>query len=142
MKRLLLFVVIAFLAGSPVRAASDAEVAARSAVLELAGAFSNDGYKLRDGHWSGVLKPREGRLIEVNLYAGNQYWFSLATAGPARKVAVRVYNENGERMQTDPYEAEGRAAAGFAPSVSGAYFVEIEETEGEPADFCFIYSYK
>ncbi len=31
-------------------AETDQEVAARETALELAGAFSNDGFKLRDGH--------------------------------------------------------------------------------------------
>ena len=32
---------------------TDSQVEARKVALDLAGAFSNDGFKLRDGHWSG-----------------------------------------------------------------------------------------
>ena len=64
-----------------VPAESDGQVAAREVALEMAGAFTNDGYKIRDGHWSGLLKPDAAQVIVVNLYAGNQYYFS-ASAGP------------------------------------------------------------
>ena len=50
-------------------AETDKEVEARKAALDLAGAFSNDGFKIRDGHWSGMIKPKEHTLIAVNLYS-------------------------------------------------------------------------
>ena len=34
-----------------VRAETDAEVQARKDALDVAGAFANDGFKIRDGHW-------------------------------------------------------------------------------------------
>ena len=72
---------------------TDREVEARKAALDLAGAFSNDGFKMRDGHWCGTVKPREHALIAVNLYAGNQYWFSAGATAPAKKLAVTVYED-------------------------------------------------
>src|SRR5882757_4165508 len=55
---------------------TDAETTARISALDVAGAFSNDGFKIRDGHWAGTLKPKEKAiLMTVNLYAGNQYFF-------------------------------------------------------------------
>ena len=55
------------------RAQTDSEVEARKTALDLAGAFTNDGFKIRDGHWCGTIKPHDHALIAVNLYAGNQY---------------------------------------------------------------------
>src|SRR6059058_5620070 len=69
---------------------SDSEVAARKAALDLAGAFSNEGFKMRDGHWSGTIKPKEHALIAVNLYAGNQYWFSVGATEPAKKISLNL----------------------------------------------------
>ena len=53
MKRWLpIFLSILVLAASvAVRAETDAEVRARKDALDVAGAFSNDGFKIRDGHW-------------------------------------------------------------------------------------------
>lgn len=137
------------LAGSPAQAAvtpeSEGEVAARETALEMAGAFSNDGYKIRDGHWAGKLQPRETKVVTVNLYAGNQYYFSLGAAGKARKVLVTVYDETGkavadETIFQDPDKV--RAAAGVSPIASGPYYVGVQIVDGAEADFCLLYSYK
>ena len=124
------------------RADSDAEVQARKDALDVAAAFSNDGFKIRDGHWCGVVKPHDHSLVAVNLYAGNQYWFSASATEPAKKIAVSVYDETGKQVTTDSYDNGERAAAGFAPTSSGQYFVSIDLLEGEQGTFCLVYSYK
>ncbi len=121
---------------------SDAEVAARASALEVAGAFSNDGFKIRDGHWTGAIKLKEPKVIQVNLYAGNQYWFIAAATEEAKSVQVAVYDETGKPVEWEPYYNERQSAAGFSPSASGPYYVSVEATEGDPATFCLIYSYK
>jgi len=143
MKRFIaiLFSVI-IVAGVPLRAETDEEVEAHKLVLDLTGAFTNDGFKLRDGHWTGMVKPRERALIAVNLYAGNQYWFSAAANSKAKKIAVELYDEAGRPLTTDSYNDGERASAGFSPSSSGQYFVSVGLLEGEPTTFCLVYSYK
>ena len=143
MKRFIaiLFSVIV-VAGVPLRAETDEEVEAHKLVLDLTGAFTNDGFKLRDGHWTGMVKPRERALIAVNLYAGNQYWFSAAANSKAKKIAVELYDEAGRPLTTDSYNDGERASAGFSPSSSGQYFVSVGLLEGEPTTFCLVYSYK
>jgi len=81
-------------------------------------------------------------LIAVNLYAGNQYWFAVGAADPAKKIAVNVYDETGRLLRTEHYEGGDRAAAGFSPSDSGQYFVSVDLVEGGSSSFCLIYSYK
>ena len=133
-----------FLLTTPVmvRADTDAEVTARKDALEIAGAFSNDGFKIRDGHSSGLLTPHDHALIAVNLYAGNQYWFSVGTVEPVKKVSVSVYDETGKQMTTENYSNGEKAAAGFAPENSGQYFVAVDLVEGQEGSFCLVYSYK
>ena len=38
-------------------------------------------------------------MVAVNLYAGNQYWFSVGANEAAKKFTVRVYDESGKPMQ-------------------------------------------
>ena len=121
---------------------SDSEVAARRAALDLAGAFSNEGFKMRDGHWTGTIKPKEPALIAVNLYAGNQYWFSVGATEPAKKIAVNVYDETGKLIQTENYSEGDKAAAGFSPTNSGQYYVLVDLVEGDASSVCLVYSYK
>jgi len=143
MKRVLCVVTLFVVASTPLCLAdTDAEVNARKNALDVAGAFTNDGFKLRDGHWCGTLKPQDHALIAVNLYAGNQYWFAVGTTDPARKIAVSVYDESGKLLTTDHYDGGDRAAAGFSPSDSGQYFVSVDLVEGGSSSFCLIYSYK
>ncbi len=121
---------------------SDTEVAARKAALDLAGAFSNEGFKMRDGHWSGTIKPKEHALIAVNLYAGNQYWFSVGATEPAKKISVNLYDETGKLVQTEAYNEGEKAAAGFSPTSSGQYYVMVDLVEGDAGSVCLVYSYK
>ena len=127
---------------SAARAQTDAEVQARKDALDVAAAFSNDGFKIRDGHWCAIVKPHDHSLVAVNLYAGNQYWFSAGATEPAKKIAVSVYDETGKQMSTESYDNGEKAAAGFAPSSSGQYFVSVDLLEGEQSSFCLVYSYK
>ncbi|HEY0368931.1 MAG TPA: hypothetical protein VGC85_04995 [Chthoniobacterales bacterium] len=141
--RRLVMILMACAAALPVRAAeTDNEVDARRVALELAGAFSNDGFKMRDGHWSGALKNGEQALVAVNLYAGNQYWFSVG-AETAKNVRLHLYDESGKPLATENYEDEAKAAAGFAPTISGQYFVAIGPVDQSDAGtFCLVYSYR
>ncbi len=143
-KRALILAGLAFFAVTAfVWAESDEEVEAHKQVLDLTGAFTNDGFKLRDGHWAGLIKPAERAVIAVNLYAGNQYWFSAAAANAkAKKISVAVYDEGGKPMATESYNEGERASAGFSPTVSGQYFVAVSLLEGEPSTVCLVYSYK
>src|SRR5437879_1465307 len=106
------------------------DVKALKIALEVAGAFTNDGFKMRDGHWCGRLKLHDLALVAVNLYAGNQYWFSIGALEPAKKVAVNVYDETGKQVVTESYSDGEKAAAGFSPSSSGQYFVSVDLLEG------------
>jgi hypothetical protein len=118
------------------------DVSARSKALELAGAFSNDGYKIRDGYWPGEIESNRPQFLEVNLFSGNEYWFSAAINPPGRKIAVAVFNEIGKPTDFQTYEDGQVAAAGFVPEVSGRYYVKLTLLEGEKAQFCLLYSYK
>jgi hypothetical protein len=136
------FFVLAVAIGGIARGDTDAEVQARKDALDVAAAFANDGFKIRDGHWCGTVKPHEHSLVAVNLYAGNQYWFSVGATDPAKKVAVSLYDETGKQVTADNYNNGEKAAAGFAPTTSGEYFVSVDLLEGDPSTFCLVYSYK
>lgn len=121
---------------------SDSEVNAHKAALDLAGAFSNEGFKIRDGHWAGTIKPHDHALIAVNLYAGNQYWFSVGATDTAKKLGISVYDETGKLVETESYNEGEKAAAGFSPTSSGQYYVMVDLVEGNESSVCLVYSYK
>lgn len=144
MKRFAVLLSVGVLAATMVlRAETDEEVEAHKQVLDLTGAFTNEGFKLRDGHWAGEIKPSERAVVAVNLYAGNQYWFSAAAANTkAKKISVDVYDEAGKPITTEVYNEAEKASAGFSPTNSGQYYVAVSLLEGEATTFCLVYSYK
>lgn len=143
MKRLLLTLVFAsFTAVSALHGATAGEVEARRTALDVAGAFTNDGFKLRDGYWAGQFAPGKPKILQVNLYAGNQYYFTVGSTAAAKKVLVTVYDETGKPIPAEPYQDTSVAAAGFSPDNSGIFFVKIEVVDGAAADYCLVYSYK
>jgi hypothetical protein len=121
---------------------SNAEVAARSRASDLAGAWANDGFKVRDAHVTGTFQTGQAKLVRVNLFAGNQYWFTLAAGEAVKKVAVVVYDESGKPVNFERYEDGSRAAAGFAPQTSGPYLIKVELLEGDPSAYALLYSYR
>jgi hypothetical protein len=122
---------------------SDQEITARKNALEVAGAFTNEGFKLRDGHWAGSIKVGESKLIQVNLYAGNEYYFAVSGTEKAKKMAVSIFDETGAPIQIEePYQEGVSAAIGLSPVASGPYYVKVEEVEGDPTAYCLVCSYK
>ena len=113
--------------------------AARRAAGELATAWANDGFKLRDGHWSGSLPPGDPQIVQVNLFEGNRYWFTVASSGP---ISMGIFDEDGQPVPVETFQDASRAAAGFAPISSGVYFVKLDQAGSHPTTFCLVYSYK
>lgn len=138
----LFFVAAGLVAFSRADNATDDQVAARSEVIDLAGAFQNDGFKIRDGDWFGKVSKDHPEIISVNLYSGNAYWFTAAATGKAEKIKLAVFDDQGKPVSYEPYESDNRAAAGFSPDASGLYYVKVSTEEGGPSTFCLIYTYK
>jgi len=173
MKRLLLrailpgLLALGVIAPARLNAETDAQTNAHRAILDLAGAFTNDGFKLRDGDFTGTLASGKSVVVQVNLYAGNQYWFAVSTADAKTSLSIALYDEGGNLLKTEPFTtqapppakgagsaagapadfdpdatATNRAAAGYAPDLSGPYYVRLTNTSAAPATYCLIYSYK
>ena len=121
---------------------TDDQVAARSDVIDFAGAFQNDGFKIRDGNYFGKVSKDHSALVAVNLYNGNAYWFTASTPEKSEKLKVSVFDEAVKPVSYEPYQSGARAAAGFSPEASGLYYVKVDAEDGQPATFCLIYTYK
>lgn len=141
MKRL--SISLALVLGSAVLfgADTDDQTKAHSEVLDLAGAFQNDGFKLRDGTWYAQVSQGHPQTLQVNLYSGNAYWFSVAGAGSTGPT-VSVFDDHGNPVEVQTYQKDNKAAAGFSPDASGLYYVEVSSSAQAATTFCLIYSYK
>jgi hypothetical protein len=123
-------------------AETDDQVTARSDAIDLAGAFQNDGFKIRDGNLLGQISKDHSQIVAVNLYSGNAYWFTASTGQKANKLKISLFDDSGKPVAYMPYQSGPRAAAGFSPDASGLYYVKIAMEDGQPATFCLIYCYK
>jgi hypothetical protein len=142
MKRLLLTLSLVLGAAMLFGADTDDQTKAHSEVLDLAGAFQNDGFKLRDGTWYGQVSQGHPQTLQVNLYSGNAYWFSVAGTDPSTGLSVSVFDDHGNPVEVQSYQKDNKAAAGFSPDASGLYYVEVSSSAQAAATFCLIYSYK
>jgi hypothetical protein len=121
---------------------ADDEAAMRSDVLDLAGAFQNDGFKIRDGTWFAKTSKDHSATIAVNLYTGNAYWFSAAGPKSTTDLKITIYDSGGRPVSSEPYRSENKIASGFSPDASGLYYVRVSSDASKPTSFCLIYSYK
>lgn len=115
---------------------------ARSKALELAGAFTNEGFTIRDGHWSAKFEPNGSQIVEVNLFRDNEYWFCVGGAATARKIEVKVFDETGQPVESSNYQEGATAAAGIVAPGSGKYYIQITLVEGDASDLCLVYTFK
>lgn len=111
-------------------------------LYSVVGALGNEGFKLRDGAWSGSIEGSKAQRLAVNLFAGNQYWFSAATSGAGETPDLVVRDPSGNKMQTVAYEGGGVAAVGVTAPVTGRYIVELSGSSAGSRDFCLFYLFK
>lgn len=123
-------------------ASDDAAVTCRRAALDLAGAWTNDGFRLRERTWTGVLPAGKPALARVTLVAGNRYWFSAATNAASTNLSVSIYADTGLPVEANSYLEGPLAASGVLPRVSGSYLIAVSESSGTPVPFCLVYSFK
>lgn len=135
---------------SPLKVVEPISMEPRRLALETAGAFENDGFRIRDGEWRGALSKGIPAFLQVTLFAGENYWFVAASPTTGALLRVTVYDASGKPVKSEFWHnaanSEGtRSATGVAPTQSGKYFIGVEGmkslNEG-PLDFSLVYCYK
>ena len=122
----------------------------RRLALETAGAFVNDGFRIRDGEWNGTLAKGKPLYLQVTLFAGESYWFVVASPLRGGVIRVTLYDSTGKPVKGEQWKAPtgdggARSATGIAPAKSGNYFVGVElleQPEPSSADYTLVYAYK
>lgn len=122
--------------------ATDRHPSLRARALEFAGAMANEGFNVRDGFWSATPTSAHSRLLAVNLFAGNRYWFCVATAPGSGIPKLAVYDPQGNPLELISRGAQGLAAAGATAGVTGQYFVEVTSSGGPLGEFCLVYLFQ
>ncbi len=123
---------------------------ARRLALEAAGAFTNDGFRIRDAEWSFALAKATPLFLQVTLFAGNRYWFVTATPTLGVKLRLTLFDNSGNPLKSEQWQDSGehggsRTAAGIAANASGTYFIGVELLEAasnQPLDCSLVSAYK
>jgi hypothetical protein len=114
----------------------------RSRALENIRPFRSEGYQLRDGYWTGLLKRGQPLILDLHLFSGNDYWFSAANCDESTRLKVSLFDSMGRPAGSAPVEEAARTTAAISVSKSGRYFLRLEMTEGDKAETSMVYSYK
>lgn len=114
----------------------------RVKLMDLGGALSNDGFKMRDRVWSGKIEAGQPQRLAVNLFRGNHYWFCAAVDPHGEALKVSLFTADGTPVPGVDHAEPGLAAVGVTAETTGQYFVQIETTGGPASDFCLLYLFK
>ena len=114
----------------------------RPRLYNLAGAVGNEGFKLRDGAWSGVLQGSKPQRLAVNLFAGNQHWFCAATSATGETPSLSLRDPAGHEVELVKFEKDGIAAVGVTAPATGRYVLTLQGSARGSRDFCVLYLFK
>lgn len=114
----------------------------RVKLMDLGGALSNEGFKMRDRIWFGKIEAGQPQRLAVNLYQGNHYWFCAAVDPEGRTVQISLFQADGTPVTGLDHAEPGLAAVGVTAVATGQYFVQIKTTGGPASDFCLLYLFK
>lgn len=119
----------------------------RSAALEAAVPLlelKKNPFILRETWWDGMLKEKEQKLIEHQLFKRNEYWFWVGCSQSCAKVNIHIYDQNGNLVEDEAWEKGNVAAARVIPEASGTYYVRVflESSDELPAEWAVIYAYR
>ncbi len=118
--------------------------------LDLLGGLVNHGFHVRDEVWEVSLKPKKMELLELTLFAGNQYWFAVSASSPAQRLKLALYDDQGNPVMLDLWKDDhvmpgARTAGGVLVARSGKYYVGVELLDEEenmrviPASLVYAY---
>jgi len=118
---------------------------ARSIALEAAEPYVAMGFEMREDHWGGSLKSGESKVVQHQLFRGNEYWFWAGTSSVESDVEVLIFDAAGSSVALETFSADGKAGARALPAKTGSYLIQVTVTTkggiGKP-DWALVYGYR
>ena len=117
---------------------------AHSRAMEAAVAAVKDGYLVRQEYWAGALTTKQPSVVKHQLFAGNSYWFWLASDEDSAQVTVHVYDPTGKIADAEAWQRGNMAAVRVAPKTTGTYLIvfSIEQSKAKKNRWGVAYGYK
>lgn len=118
---------------------------AKSKALEAATPYVEMGYELREDSWGGQLNSGESKVVQHQLFRGNEYWFWGGTSTVECDVSVEIFDSAGTVVSLETFSADGKAGARVLPAKTGSYLIQVTVEAkggiGKP-DWALIYGYR
>jgi hypothetical protein len=118
---------------------------AKSKALEAATPYVEMGYELREDSWGGQLKSGESKVVQHQLFRGNEYWFWGGTSTVECDVSIEIFDSVGTVVSLETFSADGKAGARVLPAKTGSYLIQVTVEAkggiGKP-DWALIYGYR
>lgn len=114
-------------------------------VMETAESYvTEDEFTLRHEYWNGEFEAGKQKLIQHQLFRGNEYWFWVGTSLENCALKIEVYDEKGNSVTVERTEGDFTAGARVTPAKTGSYYVliKIESDEAEMVDWALVYAYR
>jgi hypothetical protein len=123
---------------------------ARHLAMETAKVFTREGFKIRDDEWAFTIEKTNAQFLQLTLFSGNHYWFTVASPTAGANLRLTLYDAQGhpvkgEVWHHDEAQSGSLAAVGIVPERSGSYFVGVERLEkcsDLPLDCSLVMAYK
>ena len=106
------------------------------------------GFTLREDTWGGELAAGKAKAVSHQLFKGNDYWFCMGSAAAGSTVRVRLYDSEGNAVDTNYWQHEqsdgSYAAAELLCQHTGTYFVVMfaEKTPEERIPWGVVFAYR
>ncbi len=110
--------------------------------------FKGKGFTLREDNWGGELIAGKAKAISHQLFKGNDYWFCMGCAVAGTTVRVRLYDGEGNPVDTNYWQHEesdgSYAAAELQCQHTGTYFVVVyaEKAPEERIPWGMVFAYR
>ena len=106
------------------------------------------GFTLREDTWGGELSAGRAKAVSHQLFKGNDYWFCMGSAATGSTVRVRLYDNEGNAVDTNYWQHEqsdgSYAAAELLCQHTGTYFVVVfaEKMPEERIPWGVVFAYR
>lgn len=96
-----------------------------SLALEAATPYVEQGFEVREDHWSGEVEPGKPLLVRHQLFRGNEYWFWAGTSWPGATVKVDIFDSDGNSVGLESFSKNSFAGVRALPEKTATYFIRV-----------------
>ena len=113
--------------------------------FEAAVPYIEQGFEVREDHWSGEIPSGEPKLVRHQLFRGNEYWFWLGTSFPDCELTVEIFDAEGDSVGLETFSNANTAGVRVLPSKTGSYYLRVtvkSKTGEDSLDWAVAYGYR